>query len=74
MHEFLHKALELGLETFMKMLFSSLGKLWEHFETAVKGQCVSKKAVIWEKWCCRMAYSLITIFCLLKVTWKLLPY
>lgn len=49
MHEFLHKALELGLETFMKMLFSSLGKLWEHFETAVKGQCVSKKAVIWEK-------------------------
>lgn len=54
--------------------FSSLGKLWEHFETAVKGQCVSKKAVIWEKWCCRMAYSLITIFCLLKVTWKLLPY
>lgn len=29
--------------------FSSFVKLWEHFETAVKGQCVSKKAVIWEK-------------------------
>lgn len=54
--------------------FSSFVKLWEHFETAVKVQCISKKAVIWEKRCCRMVYSLITIFYLLKVTWKLLPY
>lgn len=29
--------------------FSSFVKLWKHFETAVKGQCVSEKAVIWEK-------------------------
>lgn len=29
--------------------FSSLVKLWKHFETAVKGQCVSKEAIIWEK-------------------------
>lgn len=57
-----------------KNTFSSFVKLGEYFETAVKGQCVSKKTVIWEKWCCRIVYSLITVFCLLKVTWKLLPY